>query len=427
MRNPWAVTRHAWRCENKHVGNLHETTVRGDTCAHITQSPPTCTPFRAPVAARNYAISSVPATGLPTPSSPRFTFVDPSRHSAQGRSVPSRTVAHYNNTSSDTHHASKMHGAWRSSGATNADLVENLWRNGMLKSPVVKDAFMRVDRAQYCPSAATAHQDRPQSIGHGATISAPHMHANAVESLLAWVLPVNSDGSGTGGAREGADFKLAGVPGRPRRVLDIGSGSGYLTHILAELVGPEGVVVGVEHIRELRELGEGNMRKSAEGRALLDSGRVRFRVGDGRKGWAEPARRRTGSTTTVVKDGTPGNDGGAAAGSEGGVMPGVGGAAPPPAPPLASSSDDGQQQQTSEGKEEEEGGWDAIHVGAAAVTLHDALLQQLRSPGRLFIPVEDEGSGDQYIWTVDKDEKGVITKRKLYGVRYVPLTDAPGR
>jgi len=46
--------------------------------------------------------------------------------------------------------------------------------------------------------------------------------------------------------------------------------------------------------------------------------------------------------------------------------------------------------------------------------------------GRIFIPVEDpKGYGDQHIWVVDKDEKGEVTKKKLYGVRYVPLTDAP--
>jgi len=46
--------------------------------------------------------------------------------------------------------------------------------------------------------------------------------------------------------------------------------------------------------------------------------------------------------------------------------------------------------------------------------------------GRIFIPVEDEkGSGNQYIWMVDKDENGGVKKTKLYGVRYVPLTDAP--
>lgn len=68
------------------------------------------------------------------------------------------------------------------------------------------------------------------------------------------------------------------------RVLDVGSGSGYLTHVFTELVGKRGMVVGLEHNQLLRDLGEENMRKSREGRALLDCGRVRFVVGDGRLG-----------------------------------------------------------------------------------------------------------------------------------------------
>ncbi|KAH7018129.1 uncharacterized protein B0I36DRAFT_335354 [Microdochium trichocladiopsis] len=352
----------------------------------------------------------------------------------------------HSNSNRNSNNNNKM--AWRSSGATNTDLIENLWRNGMLKSPVAKAAFLRVDRAQYCPSAATAYQDRPQGIGHGATISAPHMHANAVESLLPYILPLDGGGGGnssssTGGGHEqqGAALSppLRGVPNRPRRVLDIGSGSGYLTHVLAELAGPDGVVVGLEHIRELQQLGEGNMRKSAEGRALLDSGKVRFRMGDGRKGWTEPA-----SLSSSPLDSASLLGAAAVGGHGGGVIPGVGGSAPPPPPAAPAGGGGGSSTSSSsstnttttskttqtEGqngpKGNDEGGWDAIHVGAAAVTLHDDLLRQLRSPGRLFIPVEDEdGSGDQYIWTVDKDENGKITKKKLYGVRYVPLTDAP--
>lgn len=134
------------------------------------------------------------------------------------------------------------------------------------------------------------------------------MHAHAAESLLPYLTP----GS---------------------RVLDIGSGSGYLTHVFAELVFPlhknpsgsgdgsfevgKGRVVGLEHIQALRDLGEGNMKKSEEGRRLLEEGKVSFVKGDGRKGW--------------VEDG---------------------------------------------------GGWDAIHVGAAAVEIHKELVDQLRSPGR---------------------------------------------
>jgi protein-L-isoaspartate(D-aspartate) O-methyltransferase len=44
----------------------------------------------------------------------------------------------------------------------------------------------------------------------------------------------------------------------------------------------------------------------------------------------------------------------------------------------------------------------------------------------MFIPVEDaRGFGDQHIWVVDKDANGEVKKERLYGVRYVALTDAP--
>lgn len=201
------------------------------------------------------------------------------------------------------------------------------------------------------------------------------MHAVAVEHLLPLLLP----GSSTAPARPAA---------RPPRVLDVGSGSGYLTHVLAELLvdGADSsaataavVVVGVEHIPALRDMAEANMRKSPGGRALLDRGRVRFVVGDGRKGWSdEGAEMESG-------------DGGHDAGSGG-------------------------------------GGWDVIHVGASAARLHEELVQQLRAPGRMFIPVNDDPDDKergQHIWTVDKDEQGRVTKKRLFGVRYVPLTDGP--
>ncbi|KAI1117674.1 protein-L-isoaspartate O-methyltransferase-domain-containing protein [Nemania sp. NC0429] len=261
--------------------------------------------------------------------------------------------------------------AWRSSGRCNASLIENLCTNGMITQDAVKRAFLAVDRANYAPNSP--YEDSPQAIGHKATISAPHMHANAAETLLPYLLPPSSsNNNGSSGSSSTNATK------RPRRVLDIGSGSGYLTHIFAELAGEGAVVVGVEHIEALRALGEANMSKTAEGRSLLSSGRVRFRAGDGRKGWVEAEA--PGAATKV------------------------GGAA---------DEDDAQ-------------GWDAIHVGAAAVELHPELVRQLRRPGRMFIPVEDERNRwEQHIWVVDKDEDGGVVKKRLYAVRYVPLTDAP--
>ena len=61
-----------------------------------------------------------------------------------------------------------------------------------------------------------------------------------------------------------------------------------------------------------------------------------------------------------------------------------------------------------------------IHVGAAAPEIPQDLIDQLDNNGRMFIPV---GTYDQWIYLVDKDSNGNITKKKIMGVCYVPLTD----
>lgn len=71
-----------------------------------------------------------------------------------------------------------------------------------------------------------------------------------------------------------------------------------------------------------------------------------------------------------------------------------------------------------------EGPYNAIHVGAAAPTMPRPLVEQLASPGRMFIPV---GTYNQQIIQVDKDENGNVTEKPLFGVRYVPLTGRDGQ
>lgn len=90
------------------------------------------------------------------------------------------------------------------------------------------------------------------------------MHVAAAESLLPFLYP---------GAR----------------VLDVGSGSGYLTQVLASLVGAEGRVVGVDHIQGLVDKATKNIGKSPEGREMLEKGQVVFVKADGRKGWTDGA------------------------------------------------------------------------------------------------------------------------------------------
>ena len=66
-------------------------------------------------------------------------------------------------------------------GRTNNDLVDNLKKNSIIKSARVEEAMKAVDRGHYC--SYSPYVDSPQSIGFGATISAPHMHAHALELL----------------------------------------------------------------------------------------------------------------------------------------------------------------------------------------------------------------------------------------------------
>jgi protein-L-isoaspartate(D-aspartate) O-methyltransferase len=107
-----------------------------------------------------------------------------------------------------------------------------------LDSLVAASALTALDRANFVPPAAVDHayQDTPLCIGHGATISAPHMHAMCLELLDAQLQP---------GAH----------------VLDVGSGSGYLTAAMAVLVGETGVVVGIEHVPQLTEWSKDNVAK----------------------------------------------------------------------------------------------------------------------------------------------------------------------
>ncbi|CAL2045371.1 CBN-PCM-1 protein [Caenorhabditis brenneri] len=150
--------------------------------------------------------------------------------------------------------------AWRSSGSSNAELVENLRKYRVLASRRAYDAMMAVDRADFSPR--DPYQDAPQGIGYNATITAPHMHAAALDYLQ--------------------NHLVAGA-----NALDVGSGSGYLTVCMAKMIGNTGTVVGIEHMPELVELSKKNIKKN--NRELIENGNVLMIEGDGRQGFAEKA------------------------------------------------------------------------------------------------------------------------------------------
>ena len=70
-------------------------------------------------------------------------------------------------------------------------------------------------------------------------------------------------------------------------MLDVGSGSGYLTACMAHLVRPGGKAIGVEHISELVEKSLKNIKKNHQ--ELFEDGSLEIHKGDGRMGYVAEA------------------------------------------------------------------------------------------------------------------------------------------
>ena len=115
--------------------------------------------------------------------------------------------------------------------------------------------MLEVDRFDF--ALKDAYLNRPSYIGCNVNISAPHMHAFALEHLAPYC---------TKGAK----------------ILDVGSGSGYLTVALSKMTNDTGLVVGVEHMPELYNLGIQNVKKHHSN--LLTNKKIIFVNEDGRSG-----------------------------------------------------------------------------------------------------------------------------------------------
>jgi len=117
-----------------------------------------------------------------------------------------------------------------SSADSHEELCANLRKNGLLPTDTAYGAFSCVDRGDFAPDVRWAYEDGALPIGAGAQISAPHVHASALDLLCAHLPSISSE---------------------VVRVLDIGSGSGYMCTLLAHIVLDVGKVTAIEHIEEL--------------------------------------------------------------------------------------------------------------------------------------------------------------------------------
>jgi len=139
-------------------------------------------------------------------------------------------------------------------------LIDQFIKLGYLKTPEIINAFRKIDRKDFMLDdfKEEATENYPLPIGFGQTISQPMTVALMLENLQ---------------------------PQKGDKILDIGSGSGWTTALLAEIVGEQGKVFGMELIPELKDFGQENAQKYN----FVKSGRTVFLCGDGSKGLSEEA------------------------------------------------------------------------------------------------------------------------------------------
>jgi len=123
-----------------------------------------------------------------------------------------------------------------------------------IKDQAVLAAMRRIPRHRFVPAlySALAYNDGPVPIGHGQTISQPSLVALMTEALT-----------------------LQGA----KKVLEVGTGSGYQAAVLAEIV-PN--VFTIEIVEPLAT-------EAAQTLAELGYRNIHTRVGDGYQGWPEEA------------------------------------------------------------------------------------------------------------------------------------------
>jgi protein-L-isoaspartate(D-aspartate) O-methyltransferase len=210
--------------------------------------------------------------------------------------------------------------------------------NSLQTNDDIKLLMKQFDRKDFCINKDSAYIDKPSQLFLGQTISAPHMHAKAIEYLK----PVLNPGAS---------------------ILDIGSGSGYLTACFGEAVKVyhedeafRGKVIGIDIVPELVTYSsiiiQGKYSK-------LFKYKRNFKI--------------------LFKDGKLGHP----------------------------------------SKKNEEI-YDGIHIGAACESIPYYLFQQLKKEGILVIPLK-KNETDLIFTIVRKDKNGNIYLTEKGAVRYVPL------
>ena len=145
-------------------------------------------------------------------------------------------------------------GIGMTSARTRERLIQRLAEQG-IRDPRILDRIRNVPRHLFVDEALSsrAYEDTALPIGFGQTISQPYVVARMSEAVT--------------------------VGGTPEKVLEVGTGCGYQTAVLAPLVGR---LYSIERIKPLLD----RARDRAKDLGLKN---VRFKHGDGSEGWKSQA------------------------------------------------------------------------------------------------------------------------------------------
>ncbi len=136
------------------------------------------------------------------------------------------------------------------------DLIDSLIEEDWLKTPRIIAAFRKIKRVDFMPEDIKdlAEVNEALPIGYGQTISQPLVVAFMLELL---------------------------TPEKGDKILDVGSGSGWTSALLGEIVGENGKVIAVDIVPELVEFA----KKNILGYNFVEKGIVEFLCLDGSKGY----------------------------------------------------------------------------------------------------------------------------------------------
>jgi len=140
------------------------------------------------------------------------------------------------------------------------ELIDSLIKDGWLKTPIIIEAFKKIKRADFLPEDIKdlAELNEALPIGFGQTISQPLVVAFMLELLK---------------------------PQSGEKILDIGTGSGWTSALLGEIVGEHGKIIALEIIPELKEFGKKNAAKYN----FLEKKIINFMSADGSRGYKKEA------------------------------------------------------------------------------------------------------------------------------------------